>query len=93
MLSHSNPRLLDVLFFTVCNLCVFTLIFTSYINSTVSRNEITIRCYLVKFIVMYVICVYVCVYYLFFCMSLCMIVCQLYTLYSYLCTYFQLSCK
>ena len=26
-------------------------------------------------------------------MSLCMFVCQLYSLYYYLCTYFQLSCK
>ena len=59
MLSHSNPRLLDDFFFTVCIPCVFTLIFISHINSTGSRNEIAIRCYLVKFIAMYVICVFV----------------------------------
>ena len=69
IVSHSNPR---CIFFTVCIFCVFYLISIMHINWTVSRNKITIRCYLVKFIVMYVICIFVCVHW-FFCMSLCII--------------------
>ena len=65
------------LFFTVCILCVFTLILISHINWTVFRNEITIRCCLVNFVVLYVICVFVCVHWfsLYFFVCHCVHVC------------------